>query len=229
MNGERDVTKILITVHGIRTFGQWQDRLGELLKSEGYGGRVFHFKYGYFSSLAFLIPPLRFLLVSRFCRYLDLLRGSYPNASISFVGHSFGTHLIGWALHRQVKKAPFPGEVIILSGSVLRPSFPWNELISKGAARIVLNECGLRDWILVLNQLVALGTGMAGRLGFIGLLDDNFVNNYFAFGHSGFFVENGRPSDSFMRDRWIPLITTGALPRSVDQRVRGGAIAGVIM
>jgi hypothetical protein len=214
------VSKVLVTVHGIRTFGQWQERLGDLLRTSGFEGRVFHFKYGYFSSLAFLMPPLRFFMIRRFCRYLQLLRVTFPNATISFVGHSFGTHLIGWALYRLVKKSPFPGDLIVLAGSVLifKPAFPWNSLISRGAARTVLNECGSKDGILVLNQLVALG------LGFIGLLDDRFVNNYFAFGHSGYFLKDSRPDDHFMQSRWVKLLSDGVMPDRVDQRVPGGLL-----
>lgn len=117
---DRSVSKVIVTVHGIRTFGLWQERLGDLLKTTGFEGRVYHFKYGYFSSLAFLMPPLRFFMILRFCRYLQLLRTTFPNATISFVGHSFGTHLIGWALYRLVKKSPFPGDLIVLAGSVLK-------------------------------------------------------------------------------------------------------------
>jgi hypothetical protein len=114
----------------------------------------------------------------------------------------------------------------VLSGSVLKPTFRWNELISRGTARIVVNECGTKDGILVLNQLVALGTGMAGRLGFVGLLDDHFANNYFAFGHSGYFVKGKVAYDHFMKTRWVPLLCDGVPPPIVDERVTGGPIAG---
>jgi len=222
------MTRVVVTVHGIRTFGQWQERLGELLRTSGFEGPILHFKYGYFSSLAFLVPPLRFLIVLRFARYLKLLQGQYPGAMISFVAHSFGTHLVGWALRRISHKTRFPAEVIVLAGSVLKPTFRWNDLISRGSARIVLNECGTKDGILVLNQLVALGTGMAGRLGFIGLLDENFVNNYFNFGHSGYFVRNGAPYDAFMQQRWVPLLRAQVLPPRVDERQRGGVFTGLM-
>lgn len=222
------VTRVIVTVHGIRTFGLWQERLGELLRSTGFDGPIKHFKYGYFSSLAFLIPPLRFLVVLRFARYMKILRAAYPEAKISFVAHSFGTHLVGWGLHRLSRHNQFPADVIILAGSVLKPTFPWNDLISRGSARSVLNECGVNDGILVLNQLVALGTGMAGRLGFVGLLDDDFVNNYFKFGHSGYFVKNGVAYDDFMRKRWVLLLNARVLPPRIDERATGGLLAGVM-
>lgn len=79
-----------------------------------------------------------------------------------------------------------------------------------------------------MNQLVALGTGLAGRLGFIGLLDDRFVNNYFAFGHSGYFLKDSRPDDHFMQSRWVKLLSDGVMPDRVDQRVTGGLLRGIL-
>jgi hypothetical protein len=76
-----NVTRIVVTVHGIRTFGQWQERFGALLRRQGFTGRIVHFKYGYFSSVAFLVPPLRSVLVRRFRLYLGMLRVNSPNAS----------------------------------------------------------------------------------------------------------------------------------------------------
>jgi hypothetical protein len=222
------VTRVIVTVHGIRTFGQWQERLGELLRTSGFEGPILHFKYGYFSSVAFLVPPLRFLIVLRFARYMKLLQALYPRAMISFVAHSFGTHLVAWGLHRVSRKARFPAEVIVLAGSVLKPAFRWNDLISRGNARIVLNECGTKDEILVLNQLVAFVTGMAGRLGFIGLLDENFTNNYFDFGHSGYFMRKGVAYDDFMQKRWVPLLNARLLPPRIDERARGTVLAGLM-
>jgi len=221
--------QILITVHGIRTFGQWQERLGGLLRKAGSSAHIVHFKYGYFSSAAFLIPPLRYFMVRRFARAVMQLSLANPDATISFVAHSFGTHLVGWALQRLARGRPFPGDIVLLAGSVLKPTFPWNDLIARGAVRTVVNECGIYDTILVLNQLVALGTGMAGRLGFIGLLDDRFANNYFAFGHSGYFLKDKAPDDEFMDRRWVPLLTKNLIPDPVDQRVSGGVLGGVKM
>jgi WD40 repeat protein len=67
---------------------------------------------------------------------------------------------------------------------------------------------------------------MAGRLGFVGLLDDHFANNYFAFGHSGYFVKGKVAYDHFMKTRWVPLLCDGVPPPIVDERVTGGPIAG---
>lgn len=43
---------IVILVHGIRTFGAWQDRLAALLHAHEPGVEVHVYKYGYLDALA---------------------------------------------------------------------------------------------------------------------------------------------------------------------------------
>ena len=107
---------------------------------------------------------------------------------------------------------------IILAGSVLKSTFPWQNLLSHGVMRVV-NDCGIEDNVLLLNQLVVLFTGMAGRLGFHGGTGRNFRNRFFPFGHGGYFEDkDGNGPDKFMKEYWIPLLTTDAEIRQVDYR-----------
>ena len=64
-----DTTHLVITVHGIRTYGDWQDELKKLLEAAEPGVTVRMYRYGFFSSLAFLIPPLRWLVGRQFRRF----------------------------------------------------------------------------------------------------------------------------------------------------------------
>jgi hypothetical protein len=57
---------VVVTVHGIRTFGQWQERLEELLHIDTDDIKVLHYKFGRFSVIAFLIPFLRWLATRQF-------------------------------------------------------------------------------------------------------------------------------------------------------------------
>jgi hypothetical protein len=223
-----DTLQVIITVHGIRTFGRWQERLGALLRTAGSQAEILHFKYGYFSSLAFLIPVFRYLRVLDFSRYLVRVRATYPNARIDIVSHSFGTHVTAWAIRRLNRRSTFKVGFIILSGSVLKPDFPWTDLLMGGAVDKVVNECGTMDSVLILNQFVALFTGMAGRIGFSGLTGDAFRNNFFAFGHSGYFTRNGVPFDDFMQTRWVPFLTQGISPAETDERAEGGLVSGLV-
>ena len=56
---------LIITVHGIQTFGQWQERLGELLDREE-GLKVRHLKYRYLSLVGFFFPLTRWLITRWF-------------------------------------------------------------------------------------------------------------------------------------------------------------------
>ena len=77
--------------------------------------------------------------------------------------------------------------------------FPWRELMDVGAAFRVINDCGIKDSVLVLNQFLVLFTGMAGRVGFVGMSDrKRFINRFFAFGHSGYFETGGVADDTFV-------------------------------
>jgi hypothetical protein len=91
---------LVVTVHGIRTFGQWQGRLESITLAKKPGVLFYHFTYGYFSMLAFVVPFTRWIVVSRFRRELRALVARIQPGRVDLVGHSFGTHLIGWALRR---------------------------------------------------------------------------------------------------------------------------------
>src|SRR4051812_32944568 len=122
-------SKVVITVHGIRTFGQWQDRLRTLIQQADPSIAVANYGYGYFSVVAFVIPIFRWLAVRAFRARLRKLIAAHPGASFGFVAHSFGTHLVAHAL-RGMKPSELPDiDVVILSGSVLKSAFDWAPLI----------------------------------------------------------------------------------------------------
>jgi tetratricopeptide (TPR) repeat protein len=219
--------QLIISVHGIRTFGHWQERLEQLLQAQASNRdlTVINYKYGYFSILAFLVPFLRWLVVRRFRKfYVDVATGQDWDR-IDLAGHSFGTHIIAWALYGIDSAARPQVNTIVLAGSVLKSGFPWQVLIGHGVTRVV-NDCGTNDGILILNQICVLGTGMAGLLGFTGGIGKTFRNRFFKCGHSGYFLTAGNPDDKFMRDYWIPLLLTDADPILVDER-KGDELSGI--
>jgi tetratricopeptide (TPR) repeat protein/pimeloyl-ACP methyl ester carboxylesterase len=221
------MNQLVISVHGIRTFGGWQERLECLLYEHGAGRtlRVVNYKYGYFSIFAFLVPFLRWVVVRRFRRYLiGLMRDEHWDR-IDLVGHSFGTHILAWALYGLPETLQLKVNTLILGGSVLKGNFPWQTLLGRRVQRLV-NDCGIRDQVLLLNQLVVLFTGMAGRLGFNGGTGRTFRNRYFDFGHGGYFMHAGAPDDAFMIRYWLPLLLSEADPELVDVR-KATALNGV--
>ncbi|MEA2630573.1 MAG: hypothetical protein QOE66_792, partial [Chloroflexota bacterium] len=218
----RGSNHLVITVHGIRTYGDWQGDLKGLLEAAEPGVTVLNYQYGYFSSLAFLVPPLRWLVARRFRKFFAHAIESMPEgARVDLVAHSFGTYLAASAIPHVPKGRRI--HTIILAGSVLRPSFPWYKYQQAGCFGRVVNECGWDDTILLLCQSTALMMGMAGRVGFQGMVGGQFMNRYYRFGHGGYFDRDHR----LMRENWLPLLTGDAPITPIDHRPKlthlGGA------
>ena len=152
-------THVLIMVHGIRTFGRWQERLERLVKECDPQTKVYKYKYGFFSILEYWTPFLGWIATNRFRRHLGDIAKQHPNTRIDIVAHSFGTHLVGWGLLRCPRMRRPKAHTIILASSVLKTSFPWQQLIHEGAVRRVINECAASDLALVFNILVPFTGG----------------------------------------------------------------------
>ena len=59
--------RLLVTAHGIRTYGGWQPRLETLISKQvpelAKEIEFVHLNYGFFSFLQYILPPLRFVKV----------------------------------------------------------------------------------------------------------------------------------------------------------------------
>lgn len=218
---------VIVTIHGINTFGQWQDRLTSLVAAARPDARVVNYKYGLFSIIRFFIPLARDLVTRKFRAELKSLAAQHPGATFHLVAHSFGTHIAAWGLYRMKKEERPKIGTVILAGSVLKPDFPWSALLEDGSVERVINDCGLDDWVLVLNQAVVLFTGMAGRIGFVGMTSNRFRNRWFRGGHSHYFEKDGVWDDSFMKAYWLDVLCAGAPALPVDQRERPGTLANI--
>ncbi len=220
---------LVLTSHGIRTNAPWQYRLEALIQEEARnraktpGGRsaivtVLHNNYLYFSLFAFMNPWRRRGETKRFEAKLRSFLKDDEYDEIHLVGHSFGTHIIAHSLRNIGDSLKQRIGTVIFAGSVLRQTFPWDGLVGTHVRRLV-NDCGDKDAILVLNALLPLGSGLAGRRGFAGIMGDHFRNRFFSFGHSGYFeAASDRNQDDFMRERWIPLLFDAATIDHVDER-----------
>jgi hypothetical protein len=217
---------VVITVHGIRTFGGWQNRLAALLRLARPTVRVSSYGYGYFSAIAFAIPFLRWIEVRRFrSRLLQVFRAN-PGARVSIVAHSFGTHIVAWAL-RGMDPRDLPSiRCILLAGSVLKSDFDWLPLLDSGKVDAVVNDCGVDDNVLLLSQFAILFTGMAGRVGFYGFTHERLVNRFFAGAHSHYFQPLDPDPDAFMRAHWIGLLLGTTRVEALDQRPPLGPLRG---
>ncbi|SFM08768.1 WD40 repeat [Bradyrhizobium sp. NFR13] len=213
---------LIVTVHGIRTYGHWQERLERLVKKDPSDRDVefINYKFGYFSAISFAIPFLRWWLVRRFRTDLVRLCNINPRTRIDLVGHSFGTYVIARAIATLPPDTKITINTIILSGSVLPSTFPWHEYIGSRVVRVI-NDCGSKDYVLLISQFFVLFTGMAGRIGFNGAMGEKFRNRYSPFGHRGYFLDGaGKPNDDYLRKHWVPLLTSEDPAPVFDSRAK---------
>jgi hypothetical protein len=204
---------LVFTLHGIRTYGDWQERLQRLTLEEaerrGTSDQIefCHYKYGIFSVLALWFPPTRWLTAKRFRKEYEARLAEFRDVRrIDVFAHSFGTYVATLGL-RWGSSPPGPKVTnLVLAGSVLPMNFDWSRMISRRVERVV-NECGWKDGILVLNSLVNPFLGAAGRLGFRTTEYRRLIQRHYPFGHSDYFAppQPGDHVDSFLRARWVPL------------------------
>ena len=209
---------IVVTLHGIQTFGKWQDRLEKLVVRENANVSFEHYRYGFFSLVAFIFPPLRWLATRRFREALCKVIARNPTATFSIVAHSFGTHLAAHALRSLPKQLSPVFTHVILCGSVLKSEFDWSPIVDRGLVRSVVNECGTRDFVLLLSQFFVFFTGWAGWDGFSGMTNERFMNRFFRGGHSLYFVDQKGPSDDFMERYWVPILAHNKAAIFTDER-----------
>jgi len=167
------VQHAVIVMHGIRDHGFWTKRVAREIKSLARStGRVVRApspSYGYFSMWDFVRPGGREKAAYWFMeRYADV-RSHFPNAQISFVGHSNGTYIAA----RSMQLCPAVRfRNVVFAGSVVRRDYPWSRL--GGSVDAVVNYVGHNDWVVgfmpsVFERLGLrfLDVGGAGAYGFV--------------------------------------------------------------
>jgi len=204
---ERD--RVLISVHGIRTYGKWQHELGEQVKQYSRSFDLIEIKYGFFDLISFSIPWLRKRRVtSSSARLLALLK-QFESKELYIVAHSFGTLIAARAIESLNPAKKIKG--VIFCGSPLKSSFNLDAVIA--SSEVTVNECGTRDLVLVLARLCLLGLGDAGRCGFTRENTASFMNRYFKGGHGLYFKQ--LDSGEYFYDRyWARFL---AIDRSIEK------------
>ena len=131
LNAESGIKHVVFVMHGIRDFGEWTDAIEEeFLRRPEIGGRVkvIRSSYGYFSMLRFLLLGARQVNVRWFMDQYTQAIARYPNAKVSYVGHSNGTYLLASALqhYRSLRV-----HRVLFAGSVVHTRFPWKKFIDR--------------------------------------------------------------------------------------------------
>ncbi len=217
-NIEKDIA--IITVHGIRTFGSWQERLTNLIKDANIYDQVepLNFKFTGIDLFRFIFPPLRNKIVNRLHDDLHSWLNENRAKKIVCFSHSFGTFILIKAIEKFSDKSLTENiSLIVLSGSVLKRDYNFG-LVKNLCNASIINECSVYDVPLLLSESLIIGTGMAGKVGFNKLNTSKFVNRYYNGGHSYFFDNKNK----FMSKMWLPLIKDHNAIMSGEDNIKVG-------
>jgi hypothetical protein len=144
------------------------------------------------------------------------LANRYPNAKVSLICHSFGTYLLAKSFENlSVYNSP-TFDKVILCGSVLKVEYDWQNEVDKFSLGMIVNDCGISDFALLISDIFAPGFGKGGRNGFNNTIANTIKNRYFKGGHGCFFKPN------HIKD-WIEILETGKVV-DVDQRNEIGLV-----
>ena len=205
--------KLLLTIHGIRTHGRWQNLLIEEVRKYSRSFVRAEVKYGFFDILSFSVPWLRQRKARQAAQEVREILIDNSDKEIYVVAHSFGTLVLSEAL----KSISLSNKInrIILCGSPLAHNYNIDHMVRN--SHLLINDCGTRDVILVAAKTLLLGLGEAGRVGFRRSNSATFLNRYFTGGHSLYFEmpDNQR---SFAEKYWLPLFLEDSDPPLIDQR-----------
>ncbi len=198
---ETDVTDAVFIMHGIRDDGFWTHHIAKEIRERAEG--AFHIRvrtptYGYFAMLPFILPWIRRQKVEWLMDQYVSIKAQFPNAEISYVGHSNGTYLAARAL-KDYAAARF--KHVFFAGSVVRRDYNWSDPVKSGRVCKVHNVPAAADWVVALlpksiEWLKKFDLGGAGFDGFeqAGEVPNVTQSTGFAKGaHSAAIAENQWP------------------------------------
>lgn len=205
--------KLLISIHGIRTYGQWQHELVKDLKKYSNTFDFIEMKYGFFDIFSFFVPFVRNSKANLIASRLKKIIEENPDKEVSIIAHSFGTIIVYQALLGYIPKNKI--KKTILCGSPLPSKCNLSHIIN--SSELTINEAGTGDLVLVSAKLFIMGLGDAGRRGFEQDNTINFINRYHVGGHSLYFKKDGADY-SFAEKKWLPLLISEGSPEHIDSR-----------
>ena len=182
---------LVVTIHGIRTKGEWQDLYSIIARTSGIDCEPG--EYGYFTIGQTLSRKNRDFLIKDVNKKLFDVRQKYPGREISVVAHSMGSFAICKALEDNPNLVL---DRLIICGTFLPRDFNWNILFERKQISGLLHQIGKADKPVRLAPWFIGDAGMSIK-GFTKCgphhSKEQKLNSHY---HSDFFtVEN-------MKDNW---------------------------
>lgn len=149
----RTASKIVLTIHGIRTPGRWQKEITTHLAKHGLV--PYHIDYGWFGALGFFVPFFREKKIAAvrkevqtFISYLG------TNTRVSVIAHSFGTLLAMEILIRDNGAIQY--DRVVLTGSIIDRAFDWGSVLDdKRWVLAARNERATKDSVVSLAKFLS--------------------------------------------------------------------------
>lgn len=196
-----EIRHLVILVHGIRTYGSWQDLVKVELEMVP-GIKAVPIGYEYLDVIRFWFPFLtREGSVRKILRKLRHAKSLHPHAELSVIAHSFGTYSIFRILQSE---ADLRFKRIILCGSIVSHDAGWDHVQPRIQEEVV-NDCGTQDIWPVSARAFSWFYGATGTFGF---RSPAIIDRFHDLGHGGFFTEE------FINKYWVPYIVSGEIVSS---------------
>lgn len=205
---------LVISIHGISTYGQWQNDLSEFIQDKTRNVVYQPFNYGLFSILYFIFPFARYLKARSVNKKIYAFIKEHEDKEIYIFAHSYGTYIISQLIESNMFKNKITS--VILAGSVLPSRYNLKKKFN-GKVEKVINDCGSNDFPLILNRIFVPFLGDSGRVGFCNMNEDKLCNRFFKGGHSLFFQKTS-DNENFMEKYWIPCILDEKELKIIDER-----------
>jgi pimeloyl-ACP methyl ester carboxylesterase len=186
--------KVYFVAHGIRdTSDDWVKDVSSRIELAIPGARAVTTDVGRFSALQFVLPMLRRKKIRFFQDLYSQELAQNPLATFNFVGHSYGTYLVGYSISR-LSGVQF--DRVFLGGSVLPAQWSWarytgqvNELRNSRAQR----DIPVGILCSALRGLRMLDIGTAGFTGFRIPFGQNSEVRFYKGGHGATVANQNRP------------------------------------
>lgn len=161
---ERSPSKVLITVHGIKTHADWNAEVCHLASSRGW--IVAPFVYGKVGATVFSSEKKRSEIINRFREHVSDMKERYQS-DVAVISHSFGTFIVAKYL-LGFDYPPVCFDTWILCGAVLDPDLNLDKF--EGKVSKIIHEVAPNDNIVDWANRSPIGNdplfGNAGRIGF---------------------------------------------------------------
>lgn len=207
--------KVLITVHGIKTYADWNAEVCHLASSRGW--IVAPFVYGKVGASVFTNRKQRAEIVDRFRDHVADMKERYQ-ADVAVISHSFGTFIVAKYL-LGFDYPPVSFDTWILSGAVLNSDLNLDDF--EGKAFKIIHEVAPNDCIVDWANRSPIGNdslfGNAGRIGFSytgDRLEQRICN---IFSHTNVIRRD------VVAQRWLPWLdaNVGQAEREIYQKIIG--------